>query len=143
MLIQAGRLAFAHIATQARAHGQTFETSAAAFDAWRHEQVKRACGASGLRACCNDDYLKVLAHFQDAIGETGQAMNTLLRAGKEPIRQLNVVLSHLLADADLPAEYAESIALDRWIWRASQSHNESDLSGRARSARVLSSVRQP
>jgi hypothetical protein len=113
-LIAEGRKSFAYIAAQARARGDAFDDSPAAFDAWRHEQVMAACRKPGLRDATHADFNLILAAFQTARGDDDKALNSLLKAGTEKVRQLRTVLWRKLESAGLPPEYAQSIALDKW-----------------------------
>jgi len=114
VLVQACRKAFLHAATQARARGVWFDDSPAAFDAYRHALVMAACGKPGLTHASNDDFNLILAECQTAIGADDKALNSLLNAGTEKVRQLRAVLWGKLESAGLPAEYGQSIAIDRW-----------------------------
>lgn len=113
-LILEGKESFAYIAAQARARGEEFDDSPAAFDAWRHAQVLAACGKTGLRDATNSDFNLILAAFQTARGADDKALNSLLKAGTEKVRQLRAVIWKTLERAGLPAEYAHAIALDRF-----------------------------
>lgn len=84
------------------------------FDQWRHDEVERLTGKPGLRECANADWNSLAAHFESLAGDDGRALNHLLRAGSDRARQYAAVIQRELQRADLPLEYAEAIALDRW-----------------------------
>lgn len=68
---------------------QAFEKTAApgeTFDDWRHQHVLLAVERPGLRACRNEDFLPLKAHFLRLLGARGAAENADLRAMTEPRR---------------------------------------------------------
>lgn len=55
------------------------------FEAWRRVEQGKAVGRQSLRDCTSDnDYLRLTAHFQNLLGDSGRALNSLLRHGEEP-----------------------------------------------------------
>ena len=79
-----------------------------AFDTWRREQSIRSCGRR-ITEATQRDYLGLKAHFLDLLGESGQALNTLLRAESEPARIAAFKLNRLLVGLRLNRAYAEKI----------------------------------
>ena len=49
-------------------------------DAWRHEEIFKACGRGGLRACTQADYPRLMAHFLRILGRADAARAWDLRA---------------------------------------------------------------
>lgn len=84
------------------------------FDTWRHDEVERCTGKPGLRACGNDHYRPLCAHFESLVGEEGKALNHLLADGTNQRRQLEHVLVAALNSAGLPVTYAEKISRDKF-----------------------------
>src|SRR5262245_18402462 len=76
-------------------------------DTWRREEVERVTGKHGLRECDNADYSKLLSHFADLAGDSGAALNHLVRDQSNGARQLRYVINRTLVDAGLHAQYAE------------------------------------
>lgn len=76
---------------------------------FRHDQVALACGKLGLRCCSQDDYKIVEAHFLNLLGETGRAMNALVRSQDNPRRIARYKLDQALREAQLETGYAEKI----------------------------------
>ena len=83
-------------------------------DTFRHDEVERAVGRPGLRACGNDHYLPLCSHFESLTGEDGRALNHLLDAGTDKKRQIEHLIVAALAGANLPITYAEKIAQDKF-----------------------------
>ncbi len=107
VLCQIARRAF----DKARAGGQLQEIT---FDTWRHDEVERAVGLPGLRACGNDHYSILAAHFESMAAEDGRALNHLLADGTNKRRQLEHVLVAALKAANIPITYAEKICRDKF-----------------------------
>lgn len=84
------------------------------FDTWRHDEVERAVGLPGLRACGNDHYSILAAHFESLAAEDGRALNHLLADGTNKRRQIEHVLVTALNDAKLPTTYADRICRDKF-----------------------------
>lgn len=51
-------------------------------DAWRHEQVKIACGKDGLREANQTHYRAILAHFQRLAGQEEKSRQTWSKTGR-------------------------------------------------------------
>jgi hypothetical protein len=81
----------------------------AAFTDWRHAEQQAAVGCGSLRDCGQDDFLPLLAHFQDLAGETGTAVKTILRHAEEPRIIAMRKLAESLAERGLGTAYAEAI----------------------------------
>lgn len=109
-LIFKARDAFKLLGSRARARGEAWDDSAAAFEVWRHDQVMAAVGKPGLRACCNDDYSALQAHFNDLAGKTGAAFEHHVRAQNEKRRQLEHELVRIMEQGGLDAAYVDAIA---------------------------------
>ncbi len=90
--------------------GAQVATETAALTEWRRAQVQEVCGASGLQTACNDDYLPLKRRFEMLAGSHVAEFNTALRENGEVKRRHIYNLGAALADGDLPATYAESIA---------------------------------
>ena len=84
------------------------------FDDWRRDECERATGLPGLRACGNDHYSILAAHFESMAAEDGRALNHLLADGTNKRRQLEHVLVSTLNSAGLPVTYAEKISRDKF-----------------------------
>jgi hypothetical protein len=87
----------------------TITGTSAAFEQWRHEHVALACGKAGLRCCDQQDYKRVEAHFLELLGESGKAMNSLVRAETEPKRQAETVLAREMRQFGFSAPYVATI----------------------------------
>lgn len=79
------------------------------FNAWRHWQQGEACGRQSLKACTQDDFLRLKAHFLALCGRTEQATHTLTRAANEPQRLARYKLAQALQERGLREEYAAAI----------------------------------
>lgn len=84
------------------------------FNTWRRDEVERAVGLPGLRACGNNHYLPLCAHFESMVGEDGKALNHLLAESTDKNRQIEHLIVTALAAAHLPITYAEKIARDKF-----------------------------
>ncbi len=83
-------------------------------DEYRRRHVAAACGKSGLRCCSQDDYGLVTAHFQDLLGESGRAMNTLVHAQGNGRRIAEYKLMQALGAARLGIGYAARICMTQF-----------------------------
>lgn len=87
-----------------RKRGQPGES----FDAWRHDTSIRACGHR-IREATQRHWASLKAAFQDALGESGHALSTLLRDHDNKRR---IALHKLAAECSargLPLAYPEAI----------------------------------
>ena len=107
VLCQVARRAFSKLTTSNKITGITFDT-------WRHDEVERCTGQSGLRACGNDHYRPLCSHFESLAGEDGRALNHLLAENTDKKRQIEHLVVTALAAAQLPITYAEKIARDKF-----------------------------
>lgn len=114
VLAQLARKAWKHLAKQAEARGEAFDSGTEAHNAFRREEVHRACGKYGLTAAANSDYCRIAGHFEDLAGNSGRAFNHLMREQSEGLRQVRVVLRRALAVGDLPENYADAISISVW-----------------------------
>ena len=81
---------------------------------FRHRHVALACGKLGLRCCSQDDYGAVKAHFQDLLGESGKAMNTLVYAEGNSRRIAEYKLVQACRRSGLTLAYAASICRNQF-----------------------------
>jgi hypothetical protein len=112
ILSQLARRAFNLVSARARGRGEAPDTSAAAMDAWRHNEVAAACGKFGLRCCGQDDYRLVQAHFHHLLGEDGRALNDHVEHLSNGRRQAEAVLWREIqraASLGITREYVASI----------------------------------
>jgi len=114
ILSQLARRAFNLECAKARGRGETPDTSSAAAEAFRHEHVITACRKHGLRCCSQADYGAVKAHFQDLLGESGRAMNTLVHAEGNQRRIAEYKLVQACQTAGLTLAYAASICRNQY-----------------------------
>lgn len=88
------------------------------FDAWRHDQVMAAVSRSGLRACLNQDFQPLKAHFLELLGCEPAAEAARFRAATDPRRQALAALEREMGDAadviERPREYVAAIARCRF-----------------------------
>ena len=100
-----------HLTAQARARGEDFDDSEAAFAEWRHAQVRIATDgrAAGLTSATNDDFRAIIAQFQSARGEDGQAFKSHLAAATEQRRQNEFVLVREMERGGFGPAYVEKI----------------------------------
>jgi hypothetical protein len=97
----------------AREDGEGTRADAPDFDNFRHGEVYAAVGKSGLRACGQDDFLKVKAHLLHRLGRDGAALEALLRAGEEGRRRAWWLLNRAIgeaAGAGITRGYVEAIS---------------------------------
>ena len=85
-----------------------------ALDDWRLDECERAVGLPGLRACGNEHYRQLCAHFESLAGEDGRALNHLMADQSDGRRRLEHVLVTTLKGAGLPITYAEKISRDKF-----------------------------
>lgn len=78
------------------------------FDAWRHDQCRRAVGRR-ISEATQPDFLPLRAHFLNLAGNPAAAFETLMRAESEPRRVAMHKLQRECAARDLPLAYPESI----------------------------------
>ena len=109
ILSQLARRAFNLDCAQARGRGGQPDTSTAAATGHRHQHVIAACGKHGLRCCSQDDYAAVKAHFQDLLGESGRALNSLMHGEGNKKRIAQYKLTQACRDAGLKLSYAAAI----------------------------------
>lgn len=87
---------------------------AAEFDSWRHHQCVLAVERPGLRACRNEDYLPLRAHFLALLGRREAAERARVRAEVEPltwaVRRLETEMAAARDVIERPEEYVASIA---------------------------------
>ena len=79
-----------------------------AFDAWRNAVAIRACGLR-IREATQRDWGALRAAFQDAAGESGQALNTLVRDEDNPRRVALHFLAKACSERGLPLAYPSAI----------------------------------
>lgn len=108
ILSNLARRAFNLEGAKARGRGETWDGSATAEVDWRHAQVGKAVGKIGLRCCDQADYKIVEAHFLALLGETGKAMNALVRSQTNERRQIEHKICEVLATMRKPINYAAS-----------------------------------
>lgn len=84
------------------------------FDTWRHDEVERAVGLPGLRACGNGHYRPLCSHFESLAGEDGRALNHLLAAATDKSRQIEHGIISELERGNLPITYAEKLAQNKF-----------------------------
>jgi hypothetical protein len=108
-LSQLAERAYRFSAAKARGRGEEPDMTSAAMDAWRHDEVAKACGKLGLRCCSQLDYAAVKAHFMHVLGEDGKALHYHLRSASEQQRQLEHKITRLLGQLGRPMAYADSI----------------------------------
>lgn len=77
-------------------------------DSWRREVAIRACGRR-ISEAAQRDYLPLKAAFQDLAGESGRALETLLRAESEPQRVAMHRLTQECGKRGLRLAYPEAI----------------------------------
>ena len=75
---------------------------------FRHQESIRCCGKRVSEAA-QRDYLPLKAHFQDLTGNSGAALNTLMRSESEPRRVALHKLTQECRERQLSMSYPESI----------------------------------
>jgi hypothetical protein len=111
ILSQFAQRAFNRDRAIALGRGETLPETA---DEYRRRHVATACGKHGLRCCSQDDYGLVKAHFQDLLGETGKAMNTLVHAEGNGRRVAEHKLVRACEAAKLSVAYAATICRNQF-----------------------------
>lgn len=82
--------------------------NSAALSAWRRDQAIKVCGRR-ISEAAQRDYLLIKAHFQDLKGDSGAALNTLLRSETEETRIALYKLRSECSRRRLSMAYPESI----------------------------------
>jgi hypothetical protein len=112
ILSKMSRRAFARMGALARGRGEEWpEGNTADHQAFRHDQVSRACQKRGLRCCSQDDYPRIKAHFQQLLGEDGRAFNTLVRGENNGRRIAEHKLAEEMQKAGIGPAYVEKICM--------------------------------
>jgi hypothetical protein len=81
----------------------------AELEEWRRAEQQSCTGKASLTSCTQADYLPLLAHFQNLAGESGHALNNVLRAGTEDVRQAMHALGAACGQRGLPMAYPAAI----------------------------------
>lgn len=84
-------------------------TATECFAAWRHVEQGKACGVQSLRACTQDEFLKLRAHFRALLGQDAAAVRDLLRHQEEPRIRARWKLQRALQERGLDESYAAAI----------------------------------
>ena len=84
------------------------------YQMWRHEQQTKACGKHSLTLCSQDDFNPLVAHFLDLAGESGEAMNRLLKHGVEEKEVAFHKLTEACDQAGLPMAYAATVSRNKF-----------------------------
>ena len=82
--------------------------AAKAFDEWRQAQAVRACGLR-ISEATQRDWGALKAAFEDAAGESGRALNTLVRDEDNKRRVAMYKLQGACRERGLPLAYPEAI----------------------------------
>jgi hypothetical protein len=109
ILAQLANRAFRLECAKSRGRGEVVDSSSAAAEVWRHDQVAKACGKFGLRCCGPDDYKPIEAHFLDMLGEAGRAFNTHIIAQSNPRRIADYKLREACREFGYDISYAATI----------------------------------
>jgi hypothetical protein len=96
-------------AARARGRGEAVADGWREREAWRHEEVAKACRKLGLRCCSQDDYKLVEGHFLKMVGEEGRALNAFMRATTEKRRVAEWKVCQACDEAGVRLGYAEAI----------------------------------
>jgi len=97
----------------ARGRLEKVDDSPAAFDAWRHAEVMRACGKAGLRLCDQRDFNRLRGHFMDLAGDHGGAFKCAIQAQTETRRQMEAAIILACERGGVALGYAEAICRGR------------------------------
>ena len=89
-------------------------TTGMEFAEWRKQEQWNAVGKQSLRDCMQREYLRLVAHYEDLIGESGRAVTTHMRAGTEPRRIAEHKLLEALKKAGLEIAYADTICRSKF-----------------------------
>jgi len=98
---------------KARGRGEKPDTSTAAATAYRHEQVAKAVNKAGLTCCSQADFLPLIAHFEDILGNSGRALNAHMQSQTDSLRRVQWLLNSEIAKARLTTAYAAKICIDQ------------------------------
>lgn len=79
------------------------------FDDWRHGSMDEVLGKVSFKELTQRDYLPMLAWWQDRAGESGKAMESIMRADSNPLRIARHKLEEALKKAKLPPAYVIAI----------------------------------
>jgi len=101
-------------AAKARGRGETPDVTTKARATFRHGHVIAACGKHGLRCCSQEDFATVKAHFQNALGEPGQALKTLVHGDDNARRQVEWKITRACAALGKSVAYAHGICKQRF-----------------------------
>ena len=107
VLCQVARRAFDYLVAKGQLAGIRFPD-------WRHESAERAIGIASLKLAGNQHYNRLLAYWEELAGESGRAMDALVREQTDSKRQAEVVLLRELEQASLPLAYAEAISYGKF-----------------------------
>lgn len=80
-----------------------------AAEKFRHAQVALATGKLGLRCCSQDDYKLVEAHFQELLGNHGQAFKAQVKAATETRRLVEFKIAEACREFGFNISYANKI----------------------------------
>jgi ribosomal protein S14 len=108
-LAQLARRAFNLEGARARGRGEAFDSSCKAFDAWRQQEVGKACGKLGLRCCDQRDYRTVEGHFLNLLGQPDKALNSFVKAQSEERRQVQFKIKSMCQRLGKPLDYAHGV----------------------------------
>ena len=90
------------------------------FDEWRRREVGAACGKFGLRACSQDDFLLVEAHFLRLAGRGPEADRAYIAAIGSDRRHLESNVFQACRRYDLRPAYAASLCRNIYKCEISQ-----------------------
>lgn len=79
------------------------------FEAWRRYEQGKAVGVQSLVQCTDDDFLPLVAHFQNFKGQGAAAVKTLLRQAERGRITPFFKLQQALAERGLDEAYAAAI----------------------------------
>lgn len=79
------------------------------FECWRRVEQGKAVGVQSLTQCTNDDFLPLVAHFQNFRGDGATAVKTLLRHAEGARITPFFKLQQALAERGLNEAYAAAI----------------------------------
>jgi hypothetical protein len=79
------------------------------FECWRRVEQGKAVGMQSLTQCTNDDFLPLIAHFQNFKGEGAAAMKTLLRHAEGPRITIFFKIQQALAERGLDEAWVAKI----------------------------------
>jgi len=102
------RQGLAMLAKRAFEKSSDFRLRTSDFDTWRREQSIKAVGKR-ITEAGQRDFLRLRAHFLDLAGQSGAALNVLLKAENEPQRIALHKLTRECSQRGLPLAYPEAI----------------------------------